>query len=532
MLWSFTRAALVRTAVLLATIIIYAPRAAAVEERAWITLDSGVQAYDPEQALRDGPGFGLRGGFFLKRWVGVEALFTTASPTLEQPATGDGSFSHFGGGLILTPDTHSWILPYLYGGLGSVSVDNGSGSTSYSAIHGGGGVLVRAGERLGFRLDARDVSYAQEGGPGRDTRVNGFYLSGGITALWGGRPRDTDEDGVPDKRDQSPDTPAGAIVDATGTPLDGDGDGVFDGLDQEPNTLTGAVVDANGVSVDTDKDGVPDGIDQCTETVAGVIVDAMGCGVDSDGDKVFDGLDQCADTPIGSVVNESGCPLDDDGDGIPDGIDICPNTPLGVVVNAGGCPVTLTPIEQRFLADWSLRYSAFPFAPDSAVFRSEGQAIIDSVGAMLTMWPDLKVEIGVHCDTTPEPGFRVPLTGLRARTIVRYLLATFPKLDQKNLWITGYGDTEPIAPNTTSAGRALNNRVEFKLLNMQTMVKQLKAREAFGTTPAPPAPGLERRMPPSPESSVAPEAPAEETPAEGTPEPETPAPETPETPEN
>jgi hypothetical protein len=519
-----TRGVLVRAALLIAMVALSASKSWAVEERAWITLDGGVQAYDPEQALKDGPGFGLRGAFFLNRWIGVEGIFTTASPTLELPLTGDGAYRHFGGGLILTPDTHSWILPYVYGGLGSASLDHGAGSKSYGAIHGGGGVLVRAGERLGFRLDARDVTYAQDGGPGRDTRVNGFYLSGGVTALWGGRARDTDEDGVPDKRDQSPDTPRGAVVDAAGIPLDGDGDKVFDGLDQQPNTPTGAVVDAQGVSVDSDKDGVPDGIDQCADTVAGVVVDAKGCGIDSDGDLVLDGLDQCASTPLGAVVDERGCPLDDDGDGIPDGIDICPNTPLGVAVNGGGCPVTLTPLEERFLADWTLRYTNFPFAPDSATYRAEGTAIVDSVGAMLTLWPDLKVEIGVHCDTTPEPGFRVPLTGLRARAILRYLLATYPKLDQKNLWITGYGDTDPLASNSTPAGRQLNNRVEFKLLNMQTLVEQMKRRAAFGNTPAPPAPGLERRLPTTPKASDAP-------PEDGS-SPAPKAPDTPGTPEN
>jgi outer membrane protein OmpA-like peptidoglycan-associated protein len=500
MVSSLTRAARLPAAILLALVAGSIPQAHAVEERAWVTAEGGVVAYDPEQAFKDGAGVGLRGAFFLNRWVGVEGLFNSSSPTLESPGTGSGTFTHFGGGLILTPDRYRWVLPYLYGGLGSASADRGSGSASFSAIHGGGGVLVRMGERLGFRLDGRDISYSQTGGPGRDTRVNAIYLSGGVTALWGGRPRDTDEDGVPDKRDLSPDTPKGALVAANGTPLDGDTDGVYDGLDKQPATPKGAKVDAEGVAIDTDKDGVPDGIDQCADTATGVVVDATGCGLDSDGDKVFDGLDKCADTPAGSVVDAGGCPVDDDGDGIPDGIDICPNTPLGTAVNAGGCPITATPTERTFVQDWLLRLSAFPFAPDSATFSPAGAARLDSVGVMLTQWPNLKVEIGVHCDDTPEPGFRVPLTGLRARGILRYLLAKYPKLVQKNIWITGYGDTDPIAPNTSTAGRNLNNRVDVRLLNMQVLSAELKRRASFGSTPAPPAPGLEPKMPSPPGS--------------------------------
>ncbi len=498
MVSSFTRAAVLPAVVLLALVAPVAfgvPPAHAVEERAWVSLQGGIAAFDPEQALRDSPAFGLRGSYFLNRWVGVEGLFATASPDFEQPASGSGSFTHFGGGLIFTPDRDRWVLPYLYAGLGSAKAENVNGSKSYSAIHGGGGVVVRAGERFGFRLDARDITYTQAGGPGRDTRVNTMMFSAGLTALWGGRPRDTDEDGVPDKRDESPATPRGAVVAANGTPLDGDGDGVYDGLDQQPTTPKGAVVDAMGVSIDSDKDGVPDGIDQCADTVPGVVVDATGCGVDSDGDKIFDGLDKCADTPAGSVVDASGCPQDDDGDGIPDGIDICPNTTLGVAVNAGGCPIDLTQLEKTFLEDWLLRYSAFPFAPDSATFSPEGAARLDSVGVMLTQWPTLKVEIGVHCDDTPEPGFRIPLTSLRARAVLRYLLAKYPKLSQKSIWITGYGDTDPIAPNTSTAGRLLNNRVDVKLLNMNVLTAERERRASFGSTPAPPAPGLTPRMP-------------------------------------
>src|SRR6185503_5747517 len=237
--------------------------------------------------------FGLRGGGFLNRWIGIEGMLSTASPKLEAPA-GSGTFRHYGVGLILTPDRYRWVLPYIYGGVGSASVErDGGGSESFSAIHGGVGAIFRAGERLGFKLDGRNMSYKQEGGPGRDTRVNTFFVSAGVTAFWLGRSRDSDEDGVPDKGDRCPATPTGAVVDAGGCPLDTDGDKVFDGLDKCTGTPTGAIVDATGCPLDEDKDGVFDGIDKCDSTEAGVVVDATGCGVDSDGDAIFDGLDKC-----------------------------------------------------------------------------------------------------------------------------------------------------------------------------------------------------------------------------------------------
>jgi hypothetical protein len=233
--------------------------------------------------LGDNAGFGLRAAGFLTRHFGIEGLYNTSSPTLESPASGSGSLSYYGLDIIATPDRFAWGLPYAYLGGGGVNVDHATTSQTTSAIYGGLGMILRAGERFGFRLDGRDLSYNQSGGPGRDTRVNEFVISGALTMFLLGRPRDSDEDGVPDKKDVSPGTPAGAMVDATGTPIDTDKDGVFDGLDQCPGTPRGAKVSANGCPLDTDKDGVFDGIDLCDSTAVGVVVDSTGCGVDSDG---------------------------------------------------------------------------------------------------------------------------------------------------------------------------------------------------------------------------------------------------------
>ncbi len=63
---------------------------------------------------------------------------------------------------------------------------------------------------------------------------------------------DTDSDKVVDTFDLCPQTPAGAIVDATGcaaSQLDGDNDGIHDALDTCPQTLVGDTVDATGCTV-------------------------------------------------------------------------------------------------------------------------------------------------------------------------------------------------------------------------------------------------------------------------------------------
>ena len=107
----------------------------------------------------------------------------------------------------------------------------------------------------------------------------------------------------------------------------------------------------NDLSVDSDGDGVPDDRDQCPNTPAGVAVNADGCPLDTDGDGVPDYKDECPGTPAGVEVNASGCPLDSDGDGVPDYMDQCPDTPAGADVNALGCEADIVLRDVNFEFD-------------------------------------------------------------------------------------------------------------------------------------------------------------------------------------
>ena len=292
-----------------------------------------------------------------------------------------------------------------------------------------------------------------------------------------GCPKDDDGDGVYDGLDLCAATPAGAKVDAKGCPLDADHDGVFDGLDKCAGTPSGARVDAKGCPLDADGEGVPDGLDMCANTPKGDKVDAKGCTLaDADGDGVLDASDQCPNTPMGATVDAKGCPSDDDGDGVFDGLDICPNTPAGAKVDAKGCPTEVTETETQFLDTGVIRTSEIHFDTDKSNIKPESHAVLKEIGNILVQWPQLKIEIGGHCDSSGSDAHNQTLSEARAGSVLDYLTKNFPRISASQYTVVGYGENKPVADNSTVEGRTANRRVEFTVLNKEELRKEVEKR--------------------------------------------------------
>jgi len=232
---------------------------------------------------------------------------------------------------------------------------------------------------------------------------------------------------------------------------DADGDGVADDKDKCPGTPKGVKVDSKGCPLDSDGDGVTDDKDKCPGTPKGVKVDSKGCPLDSDGDGVADYMDKCPGTPPGAAVDANGCPTDTDGDGIADYLDVCPNTQKGIKVDNNGCPLAVK-IELR----------GVNFANNSAKLKSGSSDVLDGTASILTRYPDLKVEIGGHTDSSGAASYNKALSQKRAESVREYLISKGAKAG--NLISRGYGESSPIADNKTRDGRAKNRRVEMKLL--------------------------------------------------------------------
>lgn len=204
------------------------------------------------------------------------------------------------------------------------------------------------------------------------------------------------------------------------------------------------------VPQDSDGDGVVDENDRCPNTPAGVRVDRYGCELDSDGDGVVDSKDECPGTVAGAEVDEKGCEKDDDGDGVVNRLDQCPGTPKGVQVDVKGCEIK---------AEIRLEGVNFETNSDRLLPGAEGR--LNQAAATLQKNPTIKVEVAGHTDSDGSAAYNESLSARRAQTVHDYLADRGVAVNR--MTVRGYGESQPIADNSTREGKAQNRRVVLRI---------------------------------------------------------------------
>jgi len=274
--------------------------------------------------------------------------------------------------------------------------------------------------------------------------------------------KDTDNDGIKDRKDRCGSTMIGAKVDKTGCAVDSDADGVPDGIDRCASTPAGWQVDATGCPIDSDGDGVVDGRDTCGVTPRGATVDASGCPSDADGDGVLDGLDRCARTVPSAVVDGFGCAIDSDHDGVPDGVDQCAASVYGRPVDASGCDAT-PKVNFLFGPDKESVVLEGVVFDKNQVDISESSAVqLEQVARFLADYPEVSVEIRAYTDAKGAAAHNRELSLRRAEVVKSFLVAK--GIEPARLKTRGLGERSPIADNKTPEGRERNRRIELARL--------------------------------------------------------------------
>lgn len=138
--------------------------------------------------------------------------------------------------------------------------------------------------------------------------------------------------------------------------------------------------------------------------------------------------------------------LDADTDGVNDCNDQCPGTIAGSQVDEQGCPIRL-------------ELKGVQFRKDSAELTIPSRIILDKVATDLMNFPQKNdIEVQGHCSSEGTDAYNMRLSQKRSQSVAKYLKM---RGVGNKMYAKGYGESQPIADNSTAQGRSQNRRVEL-----------------------------------------------------------------------
>ena len=177
-----------------------------------------------------------------------------------------------------------------------------------------------------------------------------------------------------------------------------------------------------------------------------------------------------APSPLTAPVVKPVITADTDGDGILDNLDSCPY--IAGVIRYHGCPEpgqngnrtsatgSGAPIEAlKTIVDRAARQIFFETGSYRLLSRSFSS--LDTLAHILKENQALHISIEGHTDNMGKAQDNQLLSENRAKAVLEYLLKA--GIEARRLQATGYGQQQPIAPNSTTEGRATNRRVVLQI---------------------------------------------------------------------
>lgn len=117
------------------------------------------------------------------------------------------------------------------------------------------------------------------------------------------------------------------------------------------------------------------------------------------------------------------------------------------------------------LDDYDARFTTIVnFATGKATLSPEAKQALDDLADKALSSQSYVVEVAGYADTTGSEAFNQQLSKRRADAVVNYLEEVKRVPLRRVLEPSGLGTSQPVADNTTSAGRAKNRRAEVKIL--------------------------------------------------------------------
>ena len=127
-----------------------------------------------------------------------------------------------------------------------------------------------------------------------------------------------------------------------------------------------------------------------------------------------------------------------------------------------GKPIAINLNLEEIIPGKSYRINDINYATNSAEIMSGSKLVLQEFAFYLKENPQLIINIYGHTDNVGAPADNLKLSELRAQSVKNYLIdlgVSASRLDAK-----GFGESMPLADNTTAIGRAKNRRTEFQIV--------------------------------------------------------------------
>ena len=109
-------------------------------------------------------------------------------------------------------------------------------------------------------------------------------------------------------------------------------------------------------------------------------------------------------------------------------------------------------------------FDRLSFDSNSATLRAESTEQLANIAQILKAYPTLHIMIGGFTDNTGDAAANLQLSQARANSVMQEL--TKMAIDVNRLEARGYGETSPVADNSTEAGRLRNRRVALRITTL------------------------------------------------------------------
>ncbi|MFU8859444.1 MAG: OmpA family protein [Cyclonatronaceae bacterium] len=119
---------------------------------------------------------------------------------------------------------------------------------------------------------------------------------------------------------------------------------------------------------------------------------------------------------------------------------------------------------RRMLETGVFRAFSIVFEFDKHEILPVSHRILDEAGQLLLENPEIKIEVQGHTDNIGPRDYNMRLSQKRAESVRDYLLNNFSDIGEQRIRAAGFGPDIPVTGNRTSTERALNRRVEFKII--------------------------------------------------------------------